>query len=218
MKYFFRTLSLLSLASLASVAGCFSLSHGAPLPRQYALGAERLKAGDPKPLAAGVTVGIRRVELEPYLDTPLLVLRKGSREITFLEFQRWAEPLGTGIGGTLARYLAGRAPIRHVDSAPWPSRAHYDFVIQLHVLRFEGEQPELSPLAAAEAHVLVAWEIVRQDDGVVVAQATTDYRKGGSRAGDYDGLVAQLDEGLIVLADALVAKLGELAARPPGSD
>ena len=109
--------------------------------------------------------------------------------------------------------MAGRAPIRTVDVAPWPARAPYDYVIQLSVLRFEGVQPDGA--ASAEAHLLANWEIIRPDDGVVLARGTTDYRKGGWRAGDYDGLVALLDEGLIVLSDALVAKIGELAAAGP---
>ena len=149
----------------------------------------------------------------PYLDIPVLVVRKGAREITFSEFQRWAEPLTTGINAAVARYIAGRAPIRLVDVAPWPPREKYDYVIQLHVLRFEGEQPD--GVGDGAAHLLADWEIIRQDDGAILARGTTDYRKGGWRTGDYDGLVELLDDGLIALSDAIIVKIGELAAVPP---
>ena len=206
---------LVAVVGLLPLTACFSLNKGAPVPRQYSLGAAPLRSTVAK-ATAGVSVGVRRLRLESYLDILPLVVRKGSREITFSEFQRWAEPLSTGINGAVARYIEGRAPIRTVDVAPWPARGQHDYVIQLSVLRFEGVQP--AGAASAEAHLLVNWEIIRPGDGVVLARGTTDYRKGGWRAGDYEGLVALLDEGLVALSDALAAKIGELAARPPGSD
>ena len=221
MHYSMRTLALLGLLALSGATGCFKLNRGAPVPRQYVLGAGRLQASGPPRIAgdtAGASIGVRRLRIEPYLDTPLLVVRKGAREIMFSEFQRWAEPLTTGINGAVARYLSGRAPVRTVEVAPWPPKERYDYVIQLHVLRFEGEQPDGLGATAGGVHLLADWEIVRQDDGAVLAHGTTDYRKGGWRAGDYEGLVALLDEGLVALSDALAAKIGELAARPPGSD
>lgn len=226
-----RRLSLLGLLTLAvGASGCFKLNRGAPLPRQYALGAGRgvsaaaatttaaapgSASGSASPSAkVGIDIGVRRLILAPYLDIPLLVVRKGSREITFSDFQRWAEPLTTGINAAVARYVSGRGAIRVVDVAPWPPRERYDYVVQLHVHRFEGEQPDGA--GAGTARLLADWEIIRMDDGSILSRGTTDYRKSGWRPGDYDGLVALLDEGLVVMSDAIVAKLTELAALPPG--
>ena len=209
---------MLVLAAMAGATGCFSLSRGAPLPRQYALGAGLMLAASQPPLVQGVAVGLRSPQLEPYLDSPLLVIRRGTREITFSEFHRWAEPLASGINSAVARYMAGHAPIRDVAAAPWSPNARYDYLIQLHVLRFEGEQPDNTLVSTGEVHLLATWEIIRQDDSAVLARGTTDYRKGGWRVGDHDGLVAQLDDGLLVLSNALVARVAELPVGPPGSD
>ncbi len=218
MRYSMRMRTLLVLPALVGASACFHLSRGAAVPQQYVLGAGPVPATTQSPPVQGVTVGLRRPQLERYLDTPLLVIRKGPREITFSEFHRWAEPLASGINSAVARYMAGQAPIRAVAAAPWSANERYDYLIQLHVLRFEGEQADIPLVSSGEVHLLAAWEIISQDDGAVLARGTTDYRKGGWRAGDHEGLVAQLDDGLIALSKALVARIAEFPVRPPGSD
>ena len=72
--------------------------------------------------------------------------------------------------------------------------------------------PEEPTATEGEAYLAATWEIIRPDDGVVLARGTTDYRAGGWTIGDYGGLVTLLDAGLRELADDLIAGLEPLVA------
>ncbi len=206
---------LIGLYGLLVLTGC-SLNRGAPPEQHYVLGGGRFQesAAAARHLR-DLAVGVRRLQLAPYLESNSVVVRRGDRaqELSLSEFHRWSEPLGEGINRAVAGYLTAGAPFRVVDVAPWPARAKHDYLIELHVLRFEGVAPADSAATAGEAHVLATWAIVRPDDGEVLARGTTDYRKGGWRIGDYAGLVALLDAGVYALSADLMSRLESLAAR-----
>jgi uncharacterized lipoprotein YmbA len=213
-----RALRPLLVAGLVGLTGCFSLSRTEPLQQHYVLGGGHLQQNDtPAGNPAGLTVGVRRLRLATYLEPAFLVVRQGPNRITYAEFHRWGEPLGGGISRAVAGYLVARSPIRAVDVAPWPLREQYDYLIQLHVERFEGVVSADPNAAEGEVHLLATWEIIRQQDGAVLARGTTDHRASGWRVGDHAGLVNQLDAGLNVLAHELASSLASLgAARAEG--
>jgi uncharacterized lipoprotein YmbA len=169
------------------------------------------------PAAADVTVGIRRTKLASYLAVPFIAVRRGASQIDFSEFHRWGEPLDEGINRVVARLLASRG-LRDVAVAPWPAGARYDYVIQLDVTRFEGVIAPGGTPGEGEVHLSATWEIIRQQDGVVLVRGTTDRTNSGWTVGDYSGLVALLDEELDVLSLDLIAGIARLRApRPPSS-
>jgi uncharacterized lipoprotein YmbA len=204
---------LLSIPLLIGLTGCFSLGRGEPMQQHFVLGgaAQQENAAASRDLV-GLAIGMRRLQIAPYLETPLIVVRRGPHQIGFSEFHRWGERLDGGINQAVAGYLATRAAFRGVDVAPWPVREQYDYIVQLHVLRFEGMAPEDEAATRGEAHVLATWEILRQD-GAVLARGTTDYRDRNWRVGDFPGLVASLDRGLSELSDDLMRSIAGLG--PP---
>jgi uncharacterized lipoprotein YmbA len=211
MRHKMNPIRLMGLWGVLLLAGC-SLNRGAPPAQQYVLGHRPLPESAAAPRDLGnLAIGMRRLQLAAYLDSPLIVVRQGSQEIRLSDFQRWGEPLGEGINRAVASYLAAGATFRVVDVAPWPPRAEHDYLIELHVLRFEGEAPpEESSTAEGAARMLATWAVVRPD-GEVLARGTTDYRQGGWRVGDYPGLVALLDAGVYALAADLRSRLESLA-------
>lgn len=212
MRYAMKTTRLIVLCAVAGLAGC-SLSHGESPQRHYVLGGSQVQEGRaPHPGLAGRTVGVRRLQVASYLESTSIAVRRGPQEITFSESHRWGEPLSGGIGRGVAGYLTSGAPFRAVDVAPWPLGEKYDHLIQLHVLRFEGVASPGPAASEGEAHLLAKWEIIRQRDGEVLARGTTDYRKDGWRVGDYAGLAALLDAGLLALSNDLMTSLDKLGA------
>ena len=210
-----NAMRLIGLCGVLALSGC-SLNRGAPPERSYVLGGRPA----PESPAAGrdlgdPAIGLRRLQLAAYLESPLVLVRRGDRaqEISLSEFHRWSEPLGDGISRSLAGYLTARIPSGIVDVAPWPARAKHDYLIELNVVRFEGVVPDGATGMQAEAHVLATWAIVRPEDGEVLARGTTDYRRSGWIVGDYAGLVALLDEGVHELSADLTRGLESLAAR-----
>jgi uncharacterized lipoprotein YmbA len=208
------TTRLFFIAVLYGVTGC-SLSRDTPPVEQYVLSSARAVDAAATPVPAGMTLGMRRLDLAAYLATPFIVVRHGDHEIDTSQYHRWGEELGHGISRALAGHLEAAAPIRAVDVAPWPVRTDHDYLLQLRVSRFEGVVVSDVPAATGAVHVAASWEILRPGDGAVLARGGTNYRQPGWRVGDYAALVATLEEGLRRLAHDVVTCVQQLAAVTP---
>ena len=206
---------------LFTLGGCFSLSRKTPVLEQYVLGSPAAEVKAAPPDQSGFTIGLRRLDLAPYLAIPAIVVRRGNQQIVTSEFHRWGEELSEGINRAFARFLAAEPSVRAVDIAPWSVRSRYDYLIQLHVLRFEGAAAKQIAVTDGEARVVARWEIIRQLDGAVLARGTTDHAERGWQLGDYGGLVTLLDKGLNAMArdlGACMARLGPVPVRPTGAE
>lgn len=214
MRNHLRVPGLLALSGLIAVSGCFSLARTEPVTRHYVLGGTPLaQSAAPSTALAGLAIGVRRLRLAPYLDPPFIAIRQEPHGIGFSEFNRWGEPLAGGINRAVSGYLTSSAAFRAVDVAPWPAREKYDYLIQLHVERFEGVAPADATAAAGEVHMLATWEVIDQQDGIVLARGTTEHREAGWELEDYPELVRSLDAGLITLSRDLLAAVERLATR-----
>jgi len=207
-------LFLTGCAMLGTVA-CFKLARPTPPLEEYVLGVPTtaVAASAARP-AGGVTIGLRRLDLAPYLATTAIVVRRGSRVVTS-GFRRWAEEPSASIMRSVATSLGSVPGIRAVDVAPWAVRTDHDYLVQLHVDRLEGVAGEDSSATVGEVHVMASWEIIRGLDGVLVARGETDRREAGWKVGDYAGLVSRVDKGLSGLANDLtvcIARLGSPTA------
>jgi uncharacterized lipoprotein YmbA len=210
----------LTLAAAALVAsGCFKLARTSPPVEQYVLGGAST-AAIAAPTAAtsdtvGLSLGLRRLDLAPYLSTLAIVVRRADNEIVTTGFHRWAENPNAGLNRAVSGYLAVAPGIRAVDVAPWPIRSEHDYLVQLHVTRLEGVAPAEGRALTGAAHLAARWEIIRPSDGAMVARGTSDHRATDWRINDYAGLVARLDQGLVVLARDVVACLARLGPVMP---
>ncbi len=220
------TASVLALTLLVST-GCFKLARTSPPVERYVLGGARLVPADVTPRevtvrdaavrdSGEISLGLRRLELAPYLATLAIVVRRADNEIITSGFHRWAEGPSAGLNRAVSGYLALMPGIRSVDVAPWPIRSAHDFIVQLHVARLEGVAPGDHRATQGEAHLLARWEILRPSDGTLLARGATDYRAAGWVVDDYAGLVARLDQGLVVLTKELVACLAQVGREPTG--
>ena len=212
------TLRLFGICALFTVAGCFTLARPTPPLEEYVLGeGSRAVAAAPAREVGGLTIGLRRLDLAPYLSTTAIVVRRGSRIVTS-GFRRWGEEPSAGIMRAVAFSLGAAPTILAVDVAPWPVQAQHDYLVQLHVSHLEGVAAEDSTAREGEIRVTASWEIIRSQDGALVARGETDRRETGWKVGDYRGLVTRVDKGLTGLASDLAACLVRLASATPASD
>lgn len=192
------------------VAGCFRLSRDTPRIRYYVLGgspaapavapaADEARDGDAaRRTGSGVALGLRRVDLASYLAGPSIVIRRGEHEVLLSDFHRWGEELGAGINRVVAAQLAGSPGVRAVDVAPWAVRARHDFLVQLHIARFEGAAGDGA--SEGRSHLVAGWDIVRPVDGRVLVRGRSEALEGRWLLSDYAGLVKGLDAALARLA------------------
>ena len=213
-----RMLRLFGIGALCTVAGCFTLGRPTPPIEEYVLGeGPRAVAAAPTRDPGGVTIGLRRLDLAPYLSTTAIVVRRGSLIVTS-GFRRWGEEPSAGIMRAVAISLGAAPTILAVDVAPWPVRAQHDYLIQLHVSHLEGVAAEDLTATEGEVHVMASWEIIRAQNGTLVARGETDRREPGWKVGDYRGLVTRVDKGLAGLASDLAACLVRVASATPAPD
>jgi uncharacterized protein len=205
--------AIILISAILLLSGCFSLSRGAPPQQHYVLGGGLVVDNDQE--ATPTLVGIRPPRMADYLANPYLVVRHGTHRVEFSEFHRWGEDLGRGISGTLSLLLPGEIPGIRAAAAPWPTGYLPEYLVQLHILRFEGvvpaddvaTTPDSPPTGSS--HLRAAWEIVRPLDGATVGRGTTDVLEPGWTPGDHAELVRRLDAAL----RALARELGESLAR-----
>lgn len=205
-----RMLRVFGIAAWFTVPACFTLARPTPPLEEYVLGqsartVHAVAAGD----TGGVTIGLRRLDLAPYLARTAIVVRRGSQTLTS-QFRRWGEEPSAGIMRAVAASLSDAPSILAVDVAPWPVRAQHDYLIQLHVSQLEGVVPEDSTVMDGVVRVVASWEIIRSRDGALLARGETDRTETGWTLGDYHGLVTRVDKALSGLAGDLVACLARL--------
>lgn len=221
-------LRLLAIAAVAVSAGCFKLSRESPRLQLYALGGGAASASPAVNTpaanngAAGaartpLSIGLRRLQLASYLSVPAVMVRRGANQLVASEFHRWGGDLDEGINRAVATYLASALPVRSVDVAPWPSRVQHNFIVQLHVSRFEGTAD--STAKDGRTHVVAGWDIIRPLNGALLMRGQTEDRNGTFRVGDYAALVAGLDAALSHVARDIGACLARFPndSTPPAS-
>jgi uncharacterized lipoprotein YmbA len=193
---------------IVALPGC-SLGRGTPPLEQYVLGA----AAPAPPTAAdaeGVAVGVRRLDLASYLAQPSIVVRRGPNQIVISEFHRWGEDLDAGVNRVVARHLRATPLVRTADVAPWPMRTRHDYLLQIHLSRFEGVAVPGEMEGAVQ--MVAEWEIIEPGGGTVLARGRTDFRETGWTVGDYAGLVMLLDRGVSELAGDVAGCIANVVA------
>jgi uncharacterized protein len=187
------------LASLVAVAlvGC-AVSD----PTRYHMlasvgaGADASRPADSGP---AVTIGVGPVSIPGYLDRTQLVTR-GADGLEIWPYQRWAEPLDSGIAHALADDLAARVPSDRVAVFPWRGAVarSLDYQVALAVARFDGAPGQNVTLDAR-------WRILGKD-GKEVAFRRSLLTEPVSDAG-ISSLVSAMNRALGALGREIAAEI-----------
>lgn len=206
---------LVSLVVLPMLAGCVNLKPKENTTRFYVLGGTTTQATPRQaPELPKLRIGLRRLRLAEYLDSPFIVFRYGTNEVRFSEQHRWGEDLRHSINRTVAQSLASRSTIQQVDVVPWASNSEHDFIIQLQVLRFEGVADKFPRIQIPEregrldVHLLAKWLILDPQTNEVLREGITDVLLEGKITDDvYSGAVSGLNKALDRLSEDLQKEL-----------
>ena len=133
-------LPMISLCVMA-LAGCSLLPAPSYDPtRYYVLNRGVPDVTQPAKSEKALVLGLKRIEIAPYLNGKDLVVREAGNEITYHSFSRWAEPLGTSIGHALADRLGKSAQVSRVYTQPFPFEVVRDYDVGVIISRCEGER------------------------------------------------------------------------------
>jgi uncharacterized lipoprotein YmbA len=202
-----RSAFLLVLGAVAAFAlnGCALLRPHADPTRFYVL----TVPGTPlKPAVGGEfkrwRVGLRLVEVPSYLRTKFMVVRTGSNEIHFADFDRWAEPLEQGISRVLKETLGSA---QNVQSVALNSHgdASLDYEVTIQILACHGMRV---PTGKSSIRFAATWEVQ------AVGTNSIEIKRGSftADAADWDGnnysqLATQLSAAVAVAGKTLAADL-----------
>jgi uncharacterized protein len=130
----------------------------------------------------GLSIGIGPVSFSDYLDRQQIVIRTGPNEISFSEFDRWAEPLKNNFMRVLKENLVDRLRTDSIFVYPWPPGAVFEFQVSAEVTRFDAHPGDSAKLD-------VQWMILRAHDREVILSRKSSYSVKLDRS-DYKTIVA----------------------------
>lgn len=221
MTYFsvpFSRLRRLGLCAVAvglvvlSVTGCVRLLEPRQSDATYHVLNVPPAPNGPSADTTSLRVGLRQPRLVSYLNATRMVTRTDSNTIRFSEFHRWGEDLDQAIGRTAALALERQAGVQSVEVVPWPKGATFDYLVRLHVLRFEGVGPppdadDEDSVPEGHSQAVVEWTILHPENETVLVRDRTQHRVTGWRVNDYQALASHLGTSLGVLAEDIGARL-----------
>lgn len=193
-----------------ALGGCALLRPHADPTRFYVLTAP---TAPPKPAVDGEfkgwRVGLRPVEVPSYLRTKFMVVRTGTNEIHFADFDRWAEPLDQGISRVLKETLGSA---RNVESVALNSHgdASLDYEVTIQILACHGMRV---PTGKSSIRFAAMWEVQ------AVGTNSIEIKRGSftADAADWDGnnysqLATQLSAAVAVAGKTLASDLPKEAS------
>jgi len=192
---------------LTLVAGCAGPS---PRSKYYLLSAlPDQETGQTTTAASdGLSIGIGPVSFPDYLDRQQIVSRTGPNEITFSEFDRWAEPLKNNFMRVFKEDLIERLKTDSIFVYPWPPGAVFEFQVSADVTRFDAHPGD-------SAELDVQWMILRNHDGEVILSRKSSYSVdlGGS---DYKTIVAAQSRAVADFSREVAAAVTDVYHREHG--
>ena len=200
--------TILSIGLLLTfVAGCAGPS---PRSNYYLLNAlpDQKAAQTTAAATDGLSIGIGPVSFPDYLDRQQIVIRTGPNEISFSEFDRWAEPLKNNFMRVLKEDLAELLKTDSIFVYPWPPGAVFEFQVSVEVARFDAQPGDSAKLD-------VQWMILRNHDREVILSRKSSYTVDLDGS-DYKTIVAAQSRTVADFSREVAAAVTEVYRREHG--
>ena len=139
-RAFSPALTLLGAAALLLTSACSVIPEARPDPTRFFVLEDPAATIEPAaPAADAVTIGLLPIEVPAYLlDTRSIAVAATDNQITFRDFDRWAEPLDKGLARVLRGALARDANVERVLVPPFPLQPARDFDLSVRVVDCVG--------------------------------------------------------------------------------
>ena len=187
-------------------AGCSFLPEPKADPtRYYVLTGPAFDEPGVRQVAGAFVVGLKSVQVAPYLNGKAMIVRNATNEIAYQEFARWAEPLDVGVGRMLAARLVGSDKIKRVYPQPFPFDVERDYDVRIEVLRCEGEHKSDGKIVASLACVVEVTEA--KSGGAVVLRKVFTAPEAAWNGKDFSRLAQLLSDAISTVGAEVIAAL-----------
>lgn len=207
-NYLSQKWTLIATAIVALVmVGCSVVPEARPdLTRYYVLTNTQGNAQGVAKVGDGLKLGLKRVEVSRYLDKGSLVVLRGSNELVYNDYARWAEPISEGVGRIVRARLLDDPKVARVFVDAFPFDQTRDYDISINVTHCEGA---ISRGAGRVRFSAVVEITTTGDDAKVISRTefTAPLQSWDGR--NYSELTQLLSESVSLLCNDLVASLNE---------
>ena len=162
---------------------------------------------DPGPARAegALRVGLRRVDVVPYLNGKAMIVRNATNEIAYQDFARWAELPAAGIERLVMARLQGSPRVGRVYLQPFPFDEKRDYDVGVSVLRCEGERKPDGKMGVGFVCTVEVTEA--KPGGSVVMRKTFTAPQAAWDGKDFGKLAQLLGEAVAALGEEIVGAL-----------
>lgn len=138
-----RKISFLICAAIiftgSALSGCVSVASS-PNPRFYMPDSvSREEAVEKIDIAPGMIIAIGPVSIPEYLDRPQMVTKNKDGTLLFAQFDRWGEPLDSGIARLLNEGLASLLPQASFQLFPCNFTIPLNYQVIVEIIQLESE-------------------------------------------------------------------------------
>jgi uncharacterized lipoprotein YmbA len=159
-----------------------------------------------QPVTGVLRLGLRNVEVAPYLKKGSLVVRTGENEVRFPDEARWGDPLEREILSSLRGQLLAAPSVGRVFVQPFPFDEPRDYDVSVRVIRCEGVDPAGGGKASVSFAAML--EITTSGAaGEVVARKRFVAPDAAWDGKDFGRLAAELSNAVAALSQEVVAAL-----------
>ncbi len=186
-------------------AGCLGISPGSSQVAQYynlSMASGMLGSGAENDKA--IKVGIESISIPSYLNHKEMVIRKNKNHFRYTANNLWAQSPRNAIAYALEKgvgmRLSGDSTVQNV---PWTDGFYPDYLIEVSVEDFGGNE---------EGDVLLKlhWRILTAETGEKIDEGMFDLKDRVWGNKDYPELVAELSDGLTLVAAEIADALSAL--------
>jgi uncharacterized protein len=190
------------------MVGCTVIPPVQPDTTRYYVLSGPAVAETANPSAGGtLRLGLRTVEIVPYLRRGSMVVRSGDHEVAFARDARWAEPLEQEIGSSLRQRLLATPTVARVLAPPFPFEPARDFDLGVRVWRCEGA---IDASGRGTARFAATIEISTAGENAQIVVRKTFIAPDAPWDGkDFARLAALLSDAVAALSQEVVASLPE---------
>ena len=201
----FRAL-LCSGLGLLLLSGCsiFPTPQADPT-HYYVLTAPSFADPGPARSETALRIGLRRVEVVPYLAGKAMIVRNAANEITYQDYSRWAELPAAGIERLVTARLQSSPKVGRVYLQPFPFDEKRDYDVGVSVLRCEGERRADGKMVVSFVCTVEVTEA--RPGGSVVLRKTFTAPEAAWDGKDFSKLAQLLSDATAALGEEIVGAL-----------
>ena len=176
----------------------FSLLYGCgstPRSDYYMLSAD----AQGKPGPGGPSIGVGPISIPEYPKARAMVLNRSEHKLKLADFDRWAEPLDSGVGRVVAINLAVLLETQDVQIFPWRRDSVPQYAVRVAVVQFA--------IHGSEARLVAEWTVSELRKGEALSQNISQLR-GTARDEEPESVAAVYSNLLLQLSEKIAEAIG----------